>query len=253
MLNFINEVDDSNKKKIICIMGDPKSGKTTFINSVSRYYQKPGVYVEVGQDNGAGVLDTNINKLLGAVRNKPNMSIGIQLVQILSEIAKNIHEYQQFGFLVLDPLSNLDEEEQYNTKKTKNQLNFEDRGDINYICSLVQELIMKISESMDVFLIFHTKEMSIKDSLTGESSNKIIPNMTKNNGLKFTRIADAILYTMCYEENGQIQYKVLAGGNPLIPTGIRTNKQIVIPSFPLPADYGYIYNLAWNKNFNPQQ
>lgn len=238
------------KKKLIFILGEPKSGKTRFTNTLS---DKKSLFIECGYDNGYSVLeDSKFDVVTNQVNNfieldKDNFmmptskSAGDKLVDLLKEISGNLEQYSNnYDWLVLDPINNIQEEMQNFIETSKGKkMNMQDWGIIGNIYEDIKNQLMLIQTKMNICLISHTKTLDISNELTGESISHVIPNMTENNGKKFTKIADMIAYTtISKREDGSLAHAMIVGGNSILPTGIRSNKEI--PTTPIKPDYQMI-------------
>lgn len=247
MLNIQNMATAiNNKNKLVFVMGEPKSGKTTFANTMIKPDQK-ALYIECGQDNGWSVLGPNYDVISASIKNDNEKHAGVKLIETLMEINSN-DQYKQYDLIVIDPISNIQEEMQNFIEGQKNaQMNQQEWGIIANCYEQIKKEIMSILEFANVMLISHVKTLASTNDLTGETTTNIIPAMTENNGKKFTKVADMIAYTTATKKESGNAYGIIIGGHGLLPTGTRTNKNITIPSNPIRPDFQNIKSIVWEN------
>lgn len=258
MLNIRSmETAIEQKNKLVFVMGEPKSGKTTFANTAITPEQK-GLYIECGYDNGWSVLGSNFDVIAGTIRNDkvtaPDGKIiqgakhaGVKLIETLMEINSN-PEFKKYDFIIIDPISNIQEEIQNFIEEQKGaQMNQQEWGIIANCYEMIKKEIMSILDFADVMLIAHVKTLASTNDLTGETSTNIIPSMTENNGKKFTKVADMIGFTTAIKKDAGNTYGIIIGGHGMLPTGIRTGKAINIPANAIKPDYQEIKRVCWEQ------
>lgn len=240
------------KNKLIIILGEPKTGKTTLANEIGNYYGD-SLYIEIGKDNGYAVLDENIDMIINQIENdfEKGIHAGKKLELLLDDIINNSNNYSDKKTLILDPINNIQEEMQFFIEKNKGkQMSIQEWGIIKKQYDIIQEKILKLLENYNIILLSHIKTTEQTDTITDEKTCKIIPLMTEANGKTFTKIADAIIYTTSTNniKNNKVEYGMIIGGHPLLPTGIRTNKKEIqdrIPSESIPPKWSGIDELVW--------
>lgn len=239
------------KNKLIIILGEPKTGKTTLANEIGNYYGD-SLYIEIGKDNGYAVLDENIDMIINQIENdfEKGIHAGKKLELLLDDIINNTNNYSDKRTLILDPINNLQEEMQFFIEKNKGkQMSMQEWGIIKKQYDIIQKKILKLLENYNIILLSHIKTTEQTDTITDEKSCKIIPLMTEANGKTFTKIADAIIYTTSASKNNKIEYGMIIGGHPLLPTGIRTNKKDIqkrIPNEPIAPIWDSVAKLVWD-------
>jgi hypothetical protein len=241
-----SKVNDK-KNKLIMVMGEPKSGKTTFVNTLT---DNKILFIECGYDNGYGVLGENVDFIVGQVTNDiPNkVHSGAKLLSILKEINQNLEEYAKtYEWLVIDPFNNIEEDVKTFIEEIKGkQMSMQEWGIIGKVYEQLKSEIMKINTKINICLLTHVKSLDHTDDLSGTQSVTIIPMMTENNGKKFTKVADMIGFTcIAKNANNELDYKIIIGGHATLPTGTRTATGVQIPNDPITPDYKKISKAVW--------
>lgn len=242
--NNINE----QKKKLIMIMGEPKSGKTTFVNTLT---DNKILFIECGYDNGYGVLKNNVDIVRGQVTNdiENKLHSGTKLLNILKQLNANIDDYaKMYEWLVIDPFNNIEEDVKNFIENIKGkQLSMQEWGIIGKVYEDLKLELMTINQKINVCLLTHVKSLDHTDDLSGTISLNIIPMMTENNGKKFTKVADLIGYTcISKNENNELGYGIIIGGHPTLPTGVRTNNDVEVTTKPIEPNYKKIESMLWS-------
>lgn len=242
--NNINE----QKKKLIMIMGEPKSGKTTFVNTLT---DNKILFIECGYDNGYGVLKSNVDIVRGQVTNDIGNKLhsGTKLLNILKQINAKIDDYANiYEWLVIDPFNNIEEDVKNFIETIKGkQLSMQEWGIIGKVYEDLKQELMIINQKINICLLTHVKSLDHTDDLSGTTTLNIIPMMTENNGKKFTKVADLIGYTcISKNENNELGYGIIIGGHPTLPTGVRTSNDVEVTTKPIEPNYKKIESMLWS-------
>lgn len=233
----------SNKNKLLFIMGEPKSGKTSFVNTCLNNQQR-GLYIEVGIDNGWAVLDKNKNfdVIAAQTRTDNNGDAGIKLLTMLREINANQEQYAHYDFIIIDPINNVQDEVRVGIEKAMGrQMTQQEWGIINQTFIDIQTEVVHLLNIAHVIMLSHIKTLMIEDKFTGISSTNVIPLMTENNGKIFTKVADLVGIThIVKDQNGIGHHAITIGASPIVCTGVRNGNGEHVPSTPLKPDYQII-------------
>lgn len=210
------------------IMGEPGVGKTTFAGT----YPTPILYVSLGNDGGYKVLSDNEDIAMLPPLTTDNSvykgNQGLRMYDKLNNLLMELYQVKDHGYktLIIDPLTEVQEDLQYFIKKKKGKnLSFDEWGQIGDMMGELFKRFEYIAQAMNVVLICHTKMIENTDSMSGSKVTKIIPAFTESTSKRLCKNADMVMWIgskVVADDDIEklVRYGVI-GANPLLPTKIR--------------------------------
>lgn len=223
-LDEIKGISSEAHNRFTIIMGESGSGKTTLAGT----FPKPMLVVSVSTDGGTEVLkkysDDEVKIL--SLENTPQKHTGAQLLDFLNEVAL---KKQEFKTVVIDAYSTIEEDVAKYLREVKGkELSLNERGAIKDFMLIIRDKIAELSRQNreEYVLIVHTKEKDDVNSTTGETTKRIIPKMSINNGNILLERASNVMYcaikTVIKNNVPTIQYLTYIGAHPNMSTKLRT-------------------------------
>lgn len=247
ILDNLVSIDKYEFNNNIILMGEPGGGKTYLAGT----FPKPALYIELGDDNGGGVLKkygSEIKQLPAPItgdfaKGKEGL-ISRQLIKYLDELIamKEI----PFKTLIIDPLTEAqDDMVEYYKNALGRNLQFDEWALVKTHMYEIFERIEQLSKRLITVSIVHIKPRESTDKTTGDTYMKVLPEFTEASATRFLKKARCVAYVTPangFDDSGEriVIRKTIIGGHPLLPTKGRNGEGLNL-------DNTEIVDCTWDK------
>lgn len=237
MSNFLLDVkgiSEATQNKLTLIMGDAGTRKTTSAGT----YPKPLLLISVGKDGGAVVLkhySDNEVKVLQLQSDPITQQKPQAVYHKVRDTIKELLANKNHGFktVVIDPYSSIQDDlvSLYTGLKGK-QLSQQEWGVVaQNMIDLRDDVTDLARTGVEVVLICHAKLDTTTDSITGATTVKIIPKMTRQNGKTLLENCNNVMYNCrktVLNNKGEPEVKFLTyiGAHPYMDTKLRLSENV---------------------------